>query len=604
MSPRLVLGLLALLALGGAGASSAQGVDDAGVGDVPRGVGVLTGEIVHQQGASGAGVEVLLYALPSSGAPGIRRATSDANRVFRFEGISEDPQTVYLVGARYRDIPFPGARVQFRPGQTEQHVKVRIGELSEDASALQIAELEMLVEWRGGDVVVTETYRVENGGEQVAHIGEARREAGAVLFTVALPERAKDLGSPFGLPLEGVARDGDTLRFFGPIYPSAWGGPFSERQEISLRYRLPSPETTFALEKPLPTGVGRVVVRGGAGFEDVDVSGATAEEIEGLQSWVLAGAALERGLSLRARFPEAQSDPSALTRRETRVFLELDGAALSVREEHFFHVGGNAPLLAPGEGALLALAIPRGARDLRFSPEASGWGLESDDGALRLRGPLPTGEQQFDVAYQLPRSARAVAYHFESEPAVPLLSVFVADTGLLIETERLHRRRPVQAGTRTYAHWEGFQIEANDRVRLVLRPLAGRDAAPRALISGTGAVFAALAALFLLAPFGKEREALRHESADPLRIEREALYAALRDLDHDHETGKVSDRDFASLRADLRGRVAAVFEREDAGTTPDSVTLPDYPLCAACGAMPGPEDRFCAQCGARLETTP
>ena len=136
-----------------------------------------------------------------------------------------------------------------------------------------------------------------------------------------------------------------------------------------------------------------------------------------------------------------------------------------------------------------------------------------------------------------------------------------------------------------------------------MRPLAARDAAPRFVVSGTGAALAALVALFLLAPLGGNRAALAHESTDPLRSERNALYAALRDLDHDHETGKVSDTDFATLRAELRARVAELFEQEDAGTTPDSITLPEIATCGGCGAPARPGDRFCSQCGASLEAT-
>ncbi len=598
--------LCAAVLLSFARAAAAQTQAEPDTPDVPGGPGVLTGEVVHQQATPdegrGAGIDVLLYALPSAGTPGVRRGLTDETGAFRFEGISNDPETVYLVGARYRGVPFPGARVQFRAGQREAHTKVRISEISEDAAALHLPELEMRLEWRGSDVQVTETYRVENRGALVAHFAEDRRDGNRALFSAALPPGATDLESPFGLPLEGVARAGDTLRFFGPIYPSAWGGPFSERQEITLRYRVAAPDRDFSLRRDLPVGLERVVVDGGAGFESLEVSGAEQEELDGLRSWIVAGAALQSGLRLHARFPEAQQDPSALTRREVRVFLELDGAALTVREEHSFRVAGGAPLLAPGANDLLRFGLPPGARDLRFSPEANNWGLaNNDDGILRLRGPLPAGEHQFDLAYQLPRRAPEVVYQFQSAPAVPLLSVFIADTGLMIETDRLHRRRPVRAGTRTYSFWEGFQIEAGQPVRVGLRSLPARGSAPRVVVSGTGALLAALAAVFLLAPFGRDRGALSEESADPLRVERNALYAALRDLEHDHETGKVSDADFATLRGDIRRRVAALFEREDAGTTPDSVTLPEIIACPSCSAPVRPGDRFCAQCGASLE---
>ena len=63
------------------------------------------------------------------------------------------------------------------------------------------------------------------------------------------------------------------------------------------------------------------------------------------------------------------------------------------------------------------------------------------------------------------------------------------------------------------------------------------------------------------------REALREDDhrvsglgdPTPLEVERDSLYAALRELDFDHWSGKLSDGDYAAMRDDYEGRAAAVL---------------------------------------------
>ncbi len=144
--------------------------------------------------------------------------------------------------------------------------------------------------------------------------------------------------------------------------------------------------------------------------------------------------------------------------------------------------------------------------------------------------------------------------------------------------------------------------------------------------------------------------------AERLAAERETLLAALRDLDFDHATGKISDEDYTPQRARLVAQGVAVLRQLDAvgpampehalsaedaieravaarrrpdgarvapraaqsaddvieaevaarrksapvqrpAPTPDSVT------CANCGALAKPGDRFCPKCGQVLALT-
>jgi len=585
---------------------------------VPPGPGTIRGRVLHAEDAARAGgVEVLLYALPSGGAPGVRRATSAPDGTFAFEGVSNDPQTAYLIGARYDGVPYPGARVTFPAGQTEQTgVEVRIGEATADASAVSVAEVELRVVPRGGRLAVLELHRLENHGARTVYVPAPERGAARAAFTAALPAGATDFRVPLGLAPEGLVQDGETVRFFGPVYPSAWDAPASRDQGLSFEYALPAAGAT-ELAKRFPAGAGRVVVLSPADAPPLRIPGAREDgqvEAEG-RSWrrlALPRVAPGGALALSVEVPPMRLDPDAVTLREVRIFLELDDAALVVTEEHTLFVRGDEAVVGrPGEH-LLPLHVPEGATDLRFDRALFERGLGADDeGNAFLDGPLPPGESKIEMRYHLPIADPDAGGVFARRfgRSLPLLSVFVADTGLRFGSERLHRRRPVTTPDRTYMHLEAFQVEPDETVSLSLAQLHARGGPPRAARIALVALAAAAAAGFLVAPLrrGRTPERIADEVEDQARHDREAVYAALRDLEHDHETAKVSDEDYATMRLELRARAAALLREQEAGVAAAAAT-PAAPAraasCPACGAPARAGDRFCGQCGAQLGDDP
>jgi len=139
--------------------------------------------------------------------------------------------------------------------------------------------------------------------------------------------------------------------------------------------------------------------------------------------------------------------------------------------------------------------------------------------------------------------------------------------------------------------------------------------------------------------------------ADQLVAERESLLAALRDLDFDHATGKISDEDYTPQRAQLVAQGVAILKQldalgpalpEHAASAEDEIEravaarrrsslehratpaaravqsaddlieaavaarrkpapaqhpAPDGVTCSNCGALAKPGDRFCPTCG-------
>lgn len=627
---------LALVVLAAAPAPAQHSDTPTGVADVPSGPAAIRGRVVHAEDPGrAAGVEVMLYALPAGSAPGVRRTTSGADGAFAFEGISNDPETAYLVGARHAGVAYPGARFAFEAGQTEQAgVEIRIGEPTPDPSAVSVRELELQVTPRGGQLAVLERVRLANAGARTAYVPAEQRRSAPPVFHVELPAGANEFQVPLGLAPEGLVLEDGHLRFFGPVYPSAWNGPAAQEQGLSFEYLLPAdPTGAVALRKRLPAGADRVVVLVPADAPAPTLPGLRDEgEVESdgrrWRRFVHERLAPGRELAMGFTVPPVRVDPAAVRLEESRIFLELDDAALLVREELRLTVAGDAPVTGrPGE-PLLALHLPPNAADLRFDRVLFERGLRaSDEGGAVLDGPLPPGESSVEISYHLPVTNPAAGAVFERrfDRPLPLLSIFIADTGVRFESERLHRRRPVATPDRSYLHLEAFQVEPAETVSLALAQLGAPAGLPRALRYGLVALAAAAAVAFLGGPIRRSGEAAAgagperpgQPAEDAARHERESVYTALRDLEHDHETAKVSDADYAAMRQELRARAAVLLRAEDDGhaagaptaaapASPVALIAPTAraPACAACGVETRAGDRFCSRCGAALAPGP
>ena len=85
-----------------------------------------------------------------------------------------------------------------------------------------------------------------------------------------------------------------------------------------------------------------------------------------------------------------------------------------------------------------------------------------------------------------------------------------------------------------------------------------------------GAMLAVAAVWFVARPFlGRETDALPAEPPPErlaLEEERDRALAALKDLEFDHRTGKISDDDYRSLVGDLRRDAAEALKALDGGT--------------------------------------
>lgn len=102
-----------------------------------------------------------------------------------------------------------------------------------------------------------------------------------------------------------------------------------------------------------------------------------------------------------------------------------------------------------------------------------------------------------------------------------------------------------------------------------------------------------------------EREAPPETGPESARARLEAALEALRWLEFEYHTGKLTEEDYVRLREGYaREAVAArdALRREEAADGGERAATPgaDSARCPACGAPAAPGARFCGDCGAGL----
>ncbi len=588
--------LVFLVALGLATNVSAQAPT---VGDVPSGIAQIRGRVTLADGHPAPNVEIVLYALQPAGSPGVRRVESDAQGDFAFVGISNDPGIAYLVGARYGGVPFSGGRVAFAADENERVVDIAVSSPSSDMGALEVLDVWLAFNWLGKSVRVTETHRLHNSGPSVIHVPEGARAGKTPAFRAELLAGAREFAMPFGVVPEGVVREGAGLEYWGPLYPGDNDFTFTYDIDVegggtNVTKRLPAGAKIVHVLAP-ETGM-RVTGEGLRAGETIPFEGRSYHQLD--SETVSPGGRL----ALRLVQPEVASNPDSIQMGEVRLFLELDEAALSASEEYNLRVVGGDFQASPEGSSLLDVSIPESAVDVRFPSDTLELGVRAEENGVALTGPVAPGPAVLGVAYRIPFTGGTLDFARTVSRSVPHLSIFIADTGVGVLSDRLHRRKPVRSNDRVYIHFEAFQLEAGETFSLSLTPLLPPSAPPLAAVAALAIAAALAAGWFMTAPLRRGNAEAEPATAPAAAGERErdALYEAIRDLEHDFETGKLSQTDYDELRLELRTRAGRLLQRdEQAAPTPPvtSAPPPSELYCTSCGKARAQDDRFCSQCG-------
>jgi hypothetical protein len=573
--------------------------------EVPAGPGTIRGRIVHQEDPERLldGVTVILYALTRTGLAGVRRGASNADGRFSFEGLSNDPITPYLIGANYQGILYSGTRVVFPPGETEREVEIRVAEVTGEAQRVSVPLVRLRIDWQGTGLRVVESLTIRNGSPRTVYIPAEARGTRPPVFRAQLPAGAEELPMPHA-QREGVDhRDGE-VAFWGPIYPGD--------QDLSFSYLLPASGDRIEFDTAYPSGAERIEVwvsAGGPAPSGEHLIEKEPRTLDGRSFRIFEAPALAPNgrLAFALDLPEARVDPDSLELAEARLLLNLDDAALEVRETHVVSVSGDAGIMAaPGE-SLLQIQLPEASQNLRFATDTAGLTLARlPRGALDVGGVAPPGESTVKVEYRIPVGGSSVELVRSFEERLPLLGIFLADTGRLIpESDRLHRRRPVRTDDLTYIHLEAFNVAPGEEValRISTRPPDRRSS--RGGVMALVLLAGALSAAVLIAPLLGGNLGPEDAEAEELpgARERESIYTAIRDLEHDHETGKIAEADYNNMRNELRARAGALLRQEREGAV-DLGKSSAPPHCPSCGAEARATDRFCSRCGEPLGAPP
>jgi hypothetical protein len=572
----------------------------------PAGEGVIQGQvIVVGSDSRPADLAVALYALRSDGAPGLSGTRTDAQGRFVFEGISAAPDIVYLVGTEYGGVPF-AQRVVFENNAQTLSMELALRESVESSDALEVSEVTYKFDWVGGQLFVQVSHRIVNPSNEVVYVREARRDGLAPAFEATLPATLTEYIDGQGGGRTDLVRQGERLAFWGPIYP----GP----QDLRYGYLLDDPRVApdgaapdrLDIIETLPEGAASVRVLLPA--EDGAPSGGGLSEaaervaIEDVEYASYAGNPVSPGGELRFQVPvpASSSDSKALRLTRADYWIDHDDTAMRVTVEVHISVAGSARLLAPPGGRLLEFALPPNAEFLGLTGSTRMLGVEaSGDGGLAVRGPLAPGPSVIGYRYRIPVQGRA-ELSIQFERAVDLLNVLVADNGVIIESKRLHRKRPFKQGTRFYLHREAYQLSADELVSVQLESLQ-RSGVKSNRARWAALFFAAAAAFFLVSPLRRVAEPESQEEVSELALQREALYESIRDLDHDFETGKLDEPEFRALRDELRSEAIALMRQEEGGAAAAPRPASE-PLCPNCGTSTKTHWSFCAECGHGLHS--
>jgi cytochrome c-type biogenesis protein CcmI len=117
-----------------------------------------------------------------------------------------------------------------------------------------------------------------------------------------------------------------------------------------------------------------------------------------------------------------------------------------------------------------------------------------------------------------------------------------------------------------------------------------------------GAVLALAAVAFVLYPLLAPNRQRMRQALAPEEVPGSTAVEALREIEFDRQTGKLSDADYTSLKASYTERALAELRSEPvAEPAPSPQDVPAQRLtCPECGPRPESDAAYCSDCGRYL----
>ena len=313
-------------------------------------------------------------------------------------------------------------------------------------------------------------------------------------------------------------------------------------------------------------------------------------------SVVLREATEEETKKLTFHVYDRSSDTSQIVLRQVSWVVEREAGIYRVVQSMKIHNPGlYAVVREEAEPPILRIGLAPGHSEVTTPFGTLPAGARIRDGILELRGPLFPGQREVQLSYDLPDSGTDLASEISFPDPAEVLELHVRDFGIVVDAGPLYPAPPTRDGDTFYQRYLGFDLSANTRIPFRIEALPPRAALPSSLQAFLAALVTAGMLLFVGSPLTRASEAPAPAALEVQgEREKEALIAALQDLEHDFETGKLSSEDRDQLRGDLRREALHSLGRARA-----KPAAPDPQRCA-CGHLPRAGDRFCPACGSPL----
>lgn len=292
-------------------------------------------------------------------------------------------------------------------------------------------------------------------------------------------------------------------------------------------------------------------------------------------------------------------DASAIRLESVRWVLDYEAATAEIRQAALLRNDGDrVVVLAADAPSPVSVALAPGHTGFRTPTGLPPPDFELVDGRLDLRGPIAPGPRELVFSYEVASETGAFETELHFPVATPTFELYVRDRGVLIDAGPLHPARPVlDEGGSLYQRYVGFDLAAGERIPLRIRRLERRSEMPPAVLALLAAAGGLVLVLFVGRPVASVTRARSEVRDDAEAAEKEALFAALHDLEHDYETGKLSTEDRDRLREELRREAAQAIAR---ARTAAAAGRAETPAACSCGQRISAGDRFCSGCGRRL----
>jgi hypothetical protein len=313
---------------------------------------------------------------------------------------------------------------------------------------------------------------------------------------------------------------------------------------------------------------------------------------------------------------DTSRDPASLRVAQVQWVVERDAGVFRVSQRARVANSGPYVVVVPeGDPPLLRVALAPGHGEVATPFDRLPAGVRLADGVAEIRGPVFPGDEGLvlQLSYDVVAApGGGLATEIRAPDAIDEVALYVQDFGVRIDAGALHPARVARQDDVFFQSFLGFDLEPRSFVPVRIEPLPpARDPGDWVAIAAVTLLAGALV-WFVGSPIARERGALppaAPSEEDPAQASghrtdapmAEALRAALADLEHDYETGKLSAEDRKRIERELTR--AAEPPAQPSGHRTDGPRAAASSLASracACGRRPAPTDRFCAACGRAL----